>query len=102
MAGVLPRKILGVSYRSASDPSPRTAREGRSGAGPSSSQTNSSPAAARLAPALRASRCGRGDGNGIVSRKRPMKTRADLLAYLDALGVAHRTLEHPAVFRVGE
>jgi Ala-tRNA(Pro) deacylase len=31
-----------------------------------------------------------------------MKTRADLFAALDALGVAHRTLEHPAVFRVGE
>jgi len=26
----------------------------------------------------------------------------DLFAYLDGLGVAHRTLEHPAVFRVGE
>jgi len=25
-----------------------------------------------------------------------------LLAFLDRLGVAHRTLEHPAVFRVGE
>jgi len=31
-----------------------------------------------------------------------VKTRADLLTYLDALGIAHRTLEHPAVFRVGE
>ena len=31
-----------------------------------------------------------------------MKTRADLFAFLDGLGVAHRTLEHPAVFRVGE
>lgn len=31
-----------------------------------------------------------------------MKTRADLLAFLDAVGVAHRTLDHPAVFRVGE
>ncbi|HZZ33524.1 MAG TPA: YbaK/EbsC family protein [Phenylobacterium sp.] len=31
-----------------------------------------------------------------------MKTRADLLALLDALGVAHDTCDHPAVFRVGE
>jgi Ala-tRNA(Pro) deacylase len=31
-----------------------------------------------------------------------MKTRADLLAFFDAHGIAHRTLEHPAVFRVGE
>jgi Ala-tRNA(Pro) deacylase len=31
-----------------------------------------------------------------------MKTRADLLAFLDAIGVAHVTHEHPAVFRVGE
>ena len=31
-----------------------------------------------------------------------MKTRADLFALFDALGIAHRTLEHPAVFRVGE
>jgi len=31
-----------------------------------------------------------------------MKTRADLFAFLDSLGIAHRTLEHPAVFRVGE
>lgn len=31
-----------------------------------------------------------------------MKTRADLIAFLDAAGVAHRTLDHPAVFRVGE
>jgi Ala-tRNA(Pro) deacylase len=31
-----------------------------------------------------------------------MKTRADLMALLDALGVAHDTLDHPAVFRVGE
>ncbi len=31
-----------------------------------------------------------------------MKTRADLLAFLDAHGVAHRTVDHPAVFRVGE
>lgn len=31
-----------------------------------------------------------------------MKTRADLMALLDALGVATRTFEHPAVFRVGE
>ena len=31
-----------------------------------------------------------------------MKTRTDLLAFLDALGVAATTLDHPAVFRVGE
>ncbi|HEY1752233.1 MAG TPA: YbaK/EbsC family protein [Caulobacteraceae bacterium] len=31
-----------------------------------------------------------------------MKTRADLFAFFDQLGLAHRTLEHPAVFRVGE
>lgn len=31
-----------------------------------------------------------------------MKTRADLLAFLDDLGVAHQTLDHPAVFTVGE
>jgi Ala-tRNA(Pro) deacylase len=31
-----------------------------------------------------------------------MKTRADLIALLDATGVAHSTLDHPAVFRVGE
>ena len=31
-----------------------------------------------------------------------MKTRADLFAFLDAHGVAHSTLDHPAVFRVGE
>ena len=31
-----------------------------------------------------------------------MKTSADLLAFLDELGVEHRTLDHPAVFRVGE
>ena len=31
-----------------------------------------------------------------------MKTRADLIAFLDELGVDHRTLDHPAVFRVGE
>lgn len=31
-----------------------------------------------------------------------MKTRADLLAFLDAHAIAHRTLDHPAVFRVGE
>jgi len=29
-------------------------------------------------------------------------TSADLFALLDRLGVAHSTLEHPAVFRVGE
>src|SRR5579871_5750368 len=31
-----------------------------------------------------------------------MKTRAELFALFDQLGIAHRTLEHPAVFRVGE
>ena len=31
-----------------------------------------------------------------------MKTRADLLAHLDRLGVDPVTVEHPAVFRVGE
>ncbi len=31
-----------------------------------------------------------------------MKTRADLIALLDRAGVAHDTLDHPAVFRVGE
>lgn len=30
------------------------------------------------------------------------KTRADLIAFLDAHGVAHATLDHEAVFRVGE
>lgn len=29
-------------------------------------------------------------------------TRDDFLAWLDAEGLAHRTIEHPAVFRVGE
>jgi len=31
-----------------------------------------------------------------------MKTRADLMALFDALGVETRTFDHPAVFRVGE
>ena len=31
-----------------------------------------------------------------------MKTRAELMAFLDAQGVAHSTLDHEAVFRVGE
>jgi Ala-tRNA(Pro) deacylase len=31
-----------------------------------------------------------------------MKTRADLTAFFDDLGVEHRTVEHPAVFRVDE
>ena len=31
-----------------------------------------------------------------------MHDRADLLAFFDAHGIAHATLEHPAVFRVGE
>jgi len=31
-----------------------------------------------------------------------MATRDELFALFDQLGIAHRTLEHPAVFRVGE
>ena len=31
-----------------------------------------------------------------------MKSRADLIAFLDAQGIPHSTLDHPAVFRVGE
>ncbi|MDP3746190.1 MAG: YbaK/EbsC family protein [Phenylobacterium sp.] len=31
-----------------------------------------------------------------------MKTRADLLAFFDAQGIDHATVEHQAVFRVGE
>ncbi|MES2033993.1 MAG: prolyl-tRNA synthetase associated domain-containing protein [Pseudomonadota bacterium] len=31
-----------------------------------------------------------------------MKTRDDLIAFLDAEGIAHSTLDHAAVFRVGE
>lgn len=31
-----------------------------------------------------------------------VKTRDGLLTYFDALGIAHRTLDHPPVFRVGE
>jgi Ala-tRNA(Pro) deacylase len=31
-----------------------------------------------------------------------MQTRADLFAFLDRIGVSHRTLDHPAVFTVGE
>jgi Ala-tRNA(Pro) deacylase len=31
-----------------------------------------------------------------------MMTRAELMAFLDAQGIAHSTLEHAAVFRVGE
>jgi Ala-tRNA(Pro) deacylase len=31
-----------------------------------------------------------------------MKTRDDLFAFLDRLGVAHQTLDHPAVFTVGD
>jgi Ala-tRNA(Pro) deacylase len=31
-----------------------------------------------------------------------MQTRADLMAFLDAHGVGHATLDHPAVFHVGE
>lgn len=32
----------------------------------------------------------------------PMTDRAGLFAFLDAQGIAHSTLNHPAVFRVGE
>lgn len=31
-----------------------------------------------------------------------MRTKAELLAFLEGLGIAHNTLDHPAVFRVGE
>ena len=31
-----------------------------------------------------------------------MKTRAELMAFLDAEGIAHSTLDHAAIFRVGE
>ncbi len=31
-----------------------------------------------------------------------MKTRAELMAFLDAHGIAHATVDHPAVFKVGE
>ncbi|MHB8529360.1 MAG: prolyl-tRNA synthetase associated domain-containing protein [Caulobacteraceae bacterium] len=31
-----------------------------------------------------------------------MKSRAELMGFLDGLGIAHSTIEHPAVFRVGE
>ncbi|MEO8812824.1 MAG: prolyl-tRNA synthetase associated domain-containing protein [Caulobacteraceae bacterium] len=31
-----------------------------------------------------------------------MKTSADLFAFLESIGVAHATVSHPAVFRVGE
>src|ERR1700736_4848405 len=31
-----------------------------------------------------------------------MKTRDDLFAFFESQGIAHRTLEHDAVFRVGE
>jgi Ala-tRNA(Pro) deacylase len=31
-----------------------------------------------------------------------MKSKAEFLAFLDGIGVAHETIEHPAVFRVGE
>src|SRR5215470_16123855 len=31
-----------------------------------------------------------------------MKTRAELMAFLDAQGIEHATLDHPAVFRVEE
>jgi len=31
-----------------------------------------------------------------------MRGKAELLAFLEGLGIAHNTLDHPAVFRVGE
>ena len=31
-----------------------------------------------------------------------MRTKAEMLAFLEGLGIAHNTLDHPAVFRVGE
>jgi len=31
-----------------------------------------------------------------------MRTKDELLAFLDSIGVEHETVEHPAVFRVGE
>ncbi len=31
-----------------------------------------------------------------------MKGRGELIAFFDGIGVAHRTVDHPAVFRVGE
>jgi len=31
-----------------------------------------------------------------------MKQKTDLLAFLDGIGIAHRTVEHPAVFRVDD
>ena len=31
-----------------------------------------------------------------------MRTKDEFLAFLDSIGVAHDTIEHPAVFRVGE
>lgn len=37
-----------------------------------------------------------------VSALRPPASRADLFAVFDALGIAHRTVEHPPVFSVGE
>lgn len=37
-----------------------------------------------------------------IAAVRPPATRVDLFAALDALGIAHRTVEHPPVFSVGE
>ena len=31
-----------------------------------------------------------------------MRSKAELLAFLEGLGIAHHTIDHPAVFRVGE
>ena len=43
----------------------------------------------------------RGRGDSQVDEGH-VKTRESLLTYFDALGIAHRTLDHPPVFRVGE
>ena len=41
-------------------------------------------------------------GRGQTCFETAMKTREDLIAFLDAEGLDHRTVEHPAVFRVEE
>src|ERR1051325_2853451 len=55
--------------------------------------------ATTAAPARCTSPCG---ADGRTAKAGRMKSRADLFAFLDAHGVAHSTLDHPAVFRVGE
>jgi Ala-tRNA(Pro) deacylase len=37
-----------------------------------------------------------------MTRPEMLSTKDDLLAFLDRIGVAHTTCDHPAVFRVGE